>query len=87
LLTREVKRGDRTIELTTREFELLKFLMYNRGQVLTRTQIARHVWSYDFDYFSNVVDVYIRYLREKIDEPFEHKLIHTIRGVGYKIEE
>jgi len=87
LFTREVKRGGRTIELTTREFELLKFLMYNPRQVLTRTQIAEHVWSYDFDYFSNVVDVYIRYLREKIDDPFEHKLIHTVRGVGYKIQE
>lgn len=87
LSTREVKRGDRTIELTTREFELLKFLLYNPGQVLTRTQIAEHVWGYDFDYFSNVVDVYIRYLRKKIDDPFEHKLIHTVRGVGYKIQE
>ncbi|MGB9681970.1 MAG: heavy metal response regulator transcription factor [bacterium] len=87
LLTREVKRGGKSIELTTREFELLKFLMYHPGQVLSRTQIAEHVWSYNFDYFSNIVDVYIRYLREKIDEPFEHKLIHTVRGVGYKIQE
>jgi|YelNatPaOPRAMG01_1025707.scaffolds.fasta_scaffold14366_5 heavy metal response regulator len=87
LLTREVKRGGKSIELTTREFELLKFLMYHPGQVLTRTQIAEHVWSYDFDYFSNIVDVYIRYLREKIDDPFEHKLIHTVRGAGYKIQE
>ncbi|MGC9064490.1 MAG: response regulator transcription factor, partial [bacterium] len=66
LLTREVKRGGKSIELTTREFELLKFLMYHPGQVLSRTQIAEHVWSYNFDYFSNIVDVYIRYLREKI---------------------
>ncbi len=86
LLTREVKRGDRTIELTAREFELLKFLAHHPGRVFTRTQLLEHVWGYDFEYSSNVVDVYIRYLREKIDKPFDRKLIHTVRGVGYKLQ-
>jgi len=86
LLTREAKRGDITIELTAKEFELLRFLIYHPGQVFNRTQIIEHVWGYDFDYYSNVVDVYIKYLREKIDNPFEHKLIHTVRGMGYKIQ-
>jgi heavy metal response regulator len=86
LLTREVKRGDQVIELTTREFELLKFLAHHPGRVFTRTQILEHVWGYDFEYSSNIVDVYIKYLREKIDRPFERKLIHTVRGVGYKLQ-
>jgi heavy metal response regulator len=86
LLTREAKRGEITIELTAKEFELLRFLVYHPGQVFTRTQIVEHVWGYDFDYYSNVVDVYIKYLREKVDNPFEHKLIHTVRGMGYKIQ-
>uniref|UniRef100_A0A7V3YHA9 Response regulator transcription factor n=1 Tax=Candidatus Caldatribacterium californiense TaxID=1454726 RepID=A0A7V3YHA9_9BACT len=86
LLTREVKRGDQVIELTTREFELLKFLAHHPGRVFTRTQILEHVWGYDFEYSSNIVDVYIKYLREKIDKPFERKLIHTVRGVGYKLQ-
>lgn len=86
LLTREVKRGDKTIELTTREFELLKFLAHHPGRVFTRTQLLEHVWKYDFEYSSNIVDVYIRYLREKVDKPFDRKLIHTVRGVGYKLQ-
>lgn len=86
LLTREVKRGDKTIELTTREFELLKFLAHHPGRVFTRTQLLEHVWGYDFEYSSNIVDVYIRYLREKVDRPFNRKLIHTVRGVGYKLQ-
>lgn len=86
LLTREVKRGERTIELTAREFELLQFLAHHPGRVFTRTQLLEHVWGYDFEYSSNIVDVYIRYLREKIDKPFDRKLIHTVRGVGYKLQ-
>lgn len=86
LLTREVKRGDRVIELTAREFELLKFLAHHPGRVFTRAQLLERVWGYDFEYSSNVVDVYIRYLREKIDKPFDRKLIHTVRGVGYKLQ-
>jgi heavy metal response regulator len=79
-------RSGRVIELTAREYALLEFLMRHPGQVLSRTQIAEHVWNYDFFSTSNVVDVYIRYLRRKVDKGFEIKLIQTVRGVGYKIE-
>lgn len=85
-LRREARRGDKVIELSAREYALLEFLMRHPGQVLSRTQIADHVWSYDFFTTSNVVDVYIGYLRRKIDDGFEVKLIQTVRGVGYKIE-
>ena len=85
-LTHRATRGERVIELTAREYALLEFLMRHPGQVLSRTQIAEHVWNYDFFTTSNVVDVYIRYLRRKIDKGFEVKLLQTVRGVGYKIE-
>jgi heavy metal response regulator len=85
-LTHRATRGERIIELTAREYALLEFLMRHPNQALSRTQIAEHVWSYDFYSTSNVVDVYIRYLRRKIDKGFEIKLIKTVRGVGYKIE-
>ncbi len=86
-LTRhEAERGGRVIELTAKEFALLEFLMRHPGQVLTRTQIIDHVWRYDFDALSNVVDIYIHYLRDKIDRGFARQLIKTVRGVGYKIE-
>ncbi len=85
-LTRQATRGDKVIELTAREYTLLEFLMRHPRQVLSRTQIADHVWSYDFLTTSNVVDVYIGYLRRKIDDGFEVKLIQTVRGMGYKIE-
>lgn len=85
--TRTAERGGRRIELTAREYALLEFLMRNRNQVLTRTQIAEHVWDYDFLTESNIVDVYIRYLRVKIDQDFEPKLIQTVRGAGYKISD
>lgn len=85
--TRTAERGDRRIELTAREYALLEFLMRNKNQVLTRTQIAEHVWDYDFLTESNIVDVYIRYLRVKIDQDFEPKLIQTVRGAGYKISD
>jgi len=85
-LTHRATRGGQVIELTAREYALLEFLMRHPGQVLSRTQIAEHVWNYDFFTTSNVVDVYIRYLRRKIDKGFEVKLLQTVRGVGYKIE-
>lgn len=85
-LTHEVRRGDRVIELTNKEYELLAFLMRRPGQVLTRTQIAEGVWDLNFDNESNVIDVYIRYLRKKISAGNERPLIHTVRGVGYTIK-
>src|SRR5262249_30912357 len=84
--THHARRDAQPIELTAREYRLLEFLIRHPGQVLTRTQIAEHVWGDDFDASSNVVDVYIRYLRRKVDDPFEPKLIQTVRGVGYKLE-
>lgn len=85
--TREVSRGDQSIELTPREFDLLVYLMTNKRQVLNREQILEAVWGYDFLGDTNVVDVYIRYLRRKIDLPELPSLIHTIRGVGYVLKE
>ncbi|WHY35306.1 response regulator transcription factor [Cytobacillus firmus] len=85
--TREVSRGDQSIELTPREFDLLVYLMTNKKQVLNREQILEAVWGYDFLGDTNVVDVYIRYLRKKIDLPEMPSLIHTIRGVGYVLKE
>ncbi|MFN3134537.1 MAG: heavy metal response regulator transcription factor [Candidatus Kryptonium sp.] len=82
-----VKRGDKIIDLTAREFALLEYMIRNKGRVLTRTMIAEHIWDYHFDTGSNIIDVYIRRLRKKIDEGFSKKLIHTIRGVGYTINE
>jgi heavy metal response regulator len=85
-LSRQASRGGRIAELSAREYALLEFLMRHPGQVLGRTQIMDHVWGYDFVAASNVVDVYIGYLRRKIDDGFGDKLIHTVRGAGYKIE-
>jgi DNA-binding response OmpR family regulator len=79
-------RGDSEIELTVKEFQLLELLLRHQGQVLTRTQILDHVWQYDRDFASNVVDIYIHYLRNKVDKGFEPQLIHTIRGVGYMLK-
>ena len=86
LLTREVTRGGRKIELTTREFELLEHLARSPGRVLTRTQICERVWNYDFDPGTNLVDVYVQRLRRKIDADSPVKLIETIRGVGYRMK-
>ncbi len=86
IATRRTFRGGQEIELTNREFALLEFLMRNTGQVLSRTVIAEHIWDYNFFNQSNIVDVYVRQLRKKIDEPFSEKLIQTIRGSGYKIQ-
>jgi DNA-binding response OmpR family regulator len=86
LLTREVARGDRRIELTAREFELLEHLARSPGRVLTRSQICERVWNYDFDPGTNLVEVYIQRLRKKLDAEGEEKLIETVRGVGYRIK-
>ncbi len=79
-------RGDKEIELTVKEFQLLELLLRHQGQVLSRTQILDHVWQYDRDFASNVVDIYIHYLRNKVDKGFDRQLIHTIRGVGYTLK-
>ncbi|TVR67550.1 MAG: DNA-binding response regulator [Spirochaetaceae bacterium] len=83
LLSREVRRQDERLELQPREFSLLELFLRHPGQVLTKTMILEHVWSYDFDPQTNVVDVLVSRLRGKIDRDFEPKVIHTIRGVGY----
>ena len=85
--TREVTRAGRRIELTPREYALLEFLLRNKGRVLGRALIAQHVWGVDFDTFTNVIDVYVNYLRRKIDADFEPKLLHPVRGVGYVLRE
>lgn len=85
--TRIVQRNGQTIDLTNKEYALLEYLMRHPNQVLTRTMIAEHVWNYDFDNATNVIDVHIRYLRRKIDDPFDVKLIQTVRGAGYRISE
>lgn len=85
--TRDVKRKDKQIELTPREFDLLVYLLKNKNQVLTRDQLIEHVWGFDYYGDTNVVDVYIRYLRQKIDKDFDRAYIHTVRGVGYTIKE
>ena len=84
-LTRRVKRGNKTIELAAKEYAVLECLLREPERVLTRTQIAEHVWNYDVFNQSNIVDVYIKNLRRKIDDGFEVKLIHTVRGAGYRL--
>jgi two-component system OmpR family response regulator len=85
LLSRRVRRGDQTIDLRPREFALLEYLMRNGGKVISKTMILSHVWDYSFDPQTNIVDVLVSRLREKIDRRFEKKLLHTVRGVGYVI--
>ncbi len=85
--THVVCRAGLTLSLSGKEFSLLEYLMRNQGQVLSREQIAQHVWDYDYEGESNMIDVYIRYLRKKIDEGFSKKLIHTVRGAGYVLRE
>jgi DNA-binding response OmpR family regulator len=82
-----VTRGGKRIELTSKEYALLEFLLRRRDQVLSRAVIAQHVWGVDYDTFTNVIDVYVNYLRKKIDSGFEPKLIHTVRGFGYVLKE
>jgi heavy metal response regulator len=86
-VTHKVWRGEREIELTAKEYALLEYFMRNPNQVLTRTMIADHVWDYTFDSFTNIIDVYVNYLRKKIDRAAPKKLIHTVRGVGYILKE
>ena len=86
LLTHKVMRAGREIELTAKEFSLLEYLMLNAGTVVTRTMIAEHVWDVNFDTFTNVIDVYMSYIRDKIDRKFPKKLIRTVRGRGYVIK-
>jgi two-component system, OmpR family, response regulator len=83
LLSRRVARGGTPIELRPREFALLEYLMRNAGRVVSKTMILSHVWEYNFDPQTNIVDVLVSRLREKIDKPFAGKLLHTVRGVGY----
>jgi DNA-binding response OmpR family regulator len=83
LLTRKVHRGSQAVELRPREFALLEYLMRNAGRVVSKTSILSHVWGYNFDPNTNVVDVLMSRLRDRIDKPFADKLLHTVRGVGY----
>ena len=87
LETRNVKRGTRKIELTQKEFSILEYFIRNKNKVLTRSEICEHVWNYNFDTGTNLVDVYVSHLREKVDSKEEKKLFHTIRGAGYIIKE
>jgi heavy metal response regulator len=82
-LTHKVKRKDKEIQLSSKEYALLEYFMLNANQIITRTMISEHVWNENFDSFTNVIDVYVNYLRKKIDKGFKKQLIHTIRGAGY----
>ena len=86
-LTQQVRRGGLRIDLTAKEYALLEYLMCSPGRVFSRTMILNHVWDQSFEGVTNIVDVYVRYLRKKVDEPFPVKIIHTIRGVGYCVRE
>ena len=83
LLSRRVTRAGRTLDLRPREFALLEYLLRNAGRVVSKTMILSHVWAYNFDPQTNIVDVLVSRLRDKVDRPFEKKLLHTVRGVGY----
>jgi two-component system copper resistance phosphate regulon response regulator CusR len=85
-IRRKVSRGAETIELAPKEFGILEYMMRNRGRPLSRTMIVEHVWDMDYDGLTNIVDVYIRHLRSKIDDRFPVKLIHTVRGIGYMLD-
>jgi len=85
--SRTVTRSGTSIDLTAREFSLLEYLMFHAGEVLTRTQLIEHVWDFAYDGDSNVVDVYVRYLRNKVDRPFGRDSIKTVRGVGYRLQD
>jgi len=87
LLTHKVTRAGKEIILTNKEYALLEYLMRNAGSIVTRTMISEHVWDINFDTFTNVIDVYVNYLRNKIDKGDKKKLIHTVRGRGYTIRE
>lgn len=83
----KVWRGDAELDLTAKEYALIEYFMRNPNQVLTRTMIAERVWDYTFDSFTNIIDVYVNYLRKKVDRDFDKKLIHTVRGIGYVLKE
>ena len=85
--TRRVFRGDRELQLSSKEYSLLHYMMQNAGVVLSRDKLEQHVWDYDFSGGSNVIDVYIRFLRKKVDEGYDKKLIHTVRGHGYVLKD
>ncbi|MBI3754607.1 MAG: response regulator transcription factor, partial [Deltaproteobacteria bacterium] len=85
--TRKATRGDVVIDLTLKEYGLLEYFLRNPNKVLTRTMIAEHVWDYTFDSDTNVIDVYVNHLRNKIDKDFPKKIIHTVRGIGYILKE
>jgi two-component system copper resistance phosphate regulon response regulator CusR len=85
--TQIVRRGGQRIELTAKEHALLEYLLSSSGRVFSRTMILNHVWDQSFEGVTNIVDVYVRYLRRKVDDPFPRKLIHTVRGVGYCVRE
>jgi heavy metal response regulator len=85
-LTHEVVRAGKEIKLTATEYALLEYLLLNAGQIVTRTMISEHVWHHDFDSFSNIINVYINYLRNKIDGGYPQKLIHSLRGTGYVLK-
>lgn len=87
LITHKVSRSGKAIELTAKEYALLEYFVRNPGAVITRTALSEHVWDINFDTFTNVIDVYINYLRNKIDRGFKKKLIHTVRGRGYVLKE
>jgi DNA-binding response OmpR family regulator len=86
-LTHEVRRGDQNIELTAKEYSLLEYLLSSPSRVFSRSMILEHVWDQSFEGVTNIVEVYVRHLRRKVDDPFPVKLIHTVRGVGYCVRE
>ncbi|MDD3185359.1 MAG: response regulator transcription factor, partial [Anaerostipes sp.] len=84
--TKEVKRNGTIIKLSSKEYMILEYMLLNQGQILSRDQIEQCAWNFDYEGSSNIIDVYIRYLRKKIDADFEQKLIHTVRGMGYVLK-
>lgn len=85
--THKAKRGDIEVELSTKEYRLLEYFIQHHGEILSRRQLLKDVWDKDFDTNTNIVDVYVRYVRSKIDDSFEHKLIHTVMGIGYTMKD
>jgi DNA-binding response OmpR family regulator len=86
-ISHKARRGGKVVELTAKEYALLEYLLRNKDRVLSRTIISEHIWDYNFDTGTNLIDVYVNHLRNKIDSGFEKKLIHTVRGVGYMLRE
>lgn len=84
---RKAWRQEKELALTDKEYRLLEYFMINPNQVVTRSMIAEHAWDYTFDSFTNIIDVYVNYLRNKMDKPFDKKLLHTVRGVGYILKD